>query len=219
MRLRRRLLERSRLYLILDKDTLNRPLPGISKKLLKSGVDIIQLRDKSSSPEVFLREAILLNKKIQGTGTLFIVNDNPDIARLSGSDGLHIGQQDISVQEARLKLGRNRIIGVSCSNLREALKAQEEGADYIGIGPVFKTKTKQACLPIGTKCLNSLSKRVKIPVFAIGNINYANLDKILSSGINRIALCRAILKSKDRIRSVKIFSAKLKGTNDAVRIR
>ncbi|MCX5696101.1 MAG: thiamine phosphate synthase [Candidatus Omnitrophica bacterium] len=210
MRLRRKLLEKSRLYLILDKDVFKRSVLDTARKLAKSGVDMIQLRDKSSFPEVLLEEAILLNQELKNTPTLFIVNDNPDIAKLSGSDGLHIGQKDIPIQEARRLLGRNKIIGVSCSNLKQALKAQKEGADYIGIGPIFKTKTKRDCQPIGLKGLSGLSQRIKIPVFAIGNINRINLKKIVASGINRIALCRAILSSKDSFRSASFFATKLK---------
>ncbi|MFH0855181.1 MAG: thiamine phosphate synthase [Candidatus Omnitrophota bacterium] len=211
MRSRKRLLKKSRLYLIFDKSAFSRDALNIVKKLAESGVDMVQLRDKNSSAQAVLESAVTLNKGLRNTNTLFIVNDNPDIARLSGSDGLHIGQNDIPVQDARRMLGRDKLIGVSCYSLGQALKAQKEGADYIGIGPVFKTQTKRdSRRPIGVKGLKGLSRRIKIPVFAIGNINRANLAKVTSSGINRIALCRAILKNGDCFKSAQYFANKLK---------
>jgi len=210
MRLKKKLLEKSRLYLLIDKDTLKVPLLKITRKLAKAGVDIIQLRDKNSSAGSFLKEALLINQELKRTRTLFIVNDYADIARLSGADGLHIGQGDIAIRRARKLLGKSKIIGVSCSNLKQILEAQRAGADYAAIGPVFRTQTKAGFKPIGLKSLKGISKKIKIPVFAIGNINSANLEKITSCGINRVAVCRAVLKAKDMAKAAKYFSNKLR---------
>ena len=210
MRSRRRRLQGSRLYALIDKDMFKKPAAALAKKLAESGVDIIQLRDKSSSKTGILKEACSISQALKNTRAIFIVNDHPGIAKLSGSDGLHIGQSDIALKEARGILGKNRLIGVSCSNLKEALEAQRSGADYIAIGPLFKTPTKAGCDPIGLKGIKDLSQKIKVPVFAIGNINRDNLEKVTSCGIKRIALCRAILKSKDIPRAVEYFSAKLK---------
>ena len=209
MRLRRKLLKASRLYLLIDKDTLKGPAINIAKELSKAGVDIIQLRDKRSPKKAILEEALLLNQALKDTPTLFIVNDYPDIAGLANSDGLHIGQLDMPIKEARQLLGKEKIIGVSCSNLKQAQQAQSEGADYIAIGPVFRTRLKRGCRPIGSKALKDLSKKIKIPVFAIGNIHSGNLEKILSSGINRAAVCRAVLEAGDKPKAAQALKMRL----------
>jgi thiamine-phosphate pyrophosphorylase len=209
MRSRKRRLRESRLYALIDKDTFKKPAAALAKKLAASGVDIIQLRDKRSSEISILKEAGSISQALKNTRAIFIVNDHPGIAKLSGSDGLHIGQSDMTLKEARGILGKKRLIGVSCSNLKEALEAQRFGADYIAIGPLFKTPTKAGSNPIGLKGIQVLSQKIKIPVFAIGNINRDNLKKVTSRGIKRIALCRAILKSKDIPGAVEYFSAKL----------
>ncbi|MDD2679693.1 MAG: thiamine phosphate synthase [Candidatus Omnitrophica bacterium] len=210
MRLRRRRLRESRLYALIDKDTLKGPASALAKKLAVSGADIIQLRDKNSPKVDILKEALSISQALKNTRSLFIVNDYPGIAKSSGSDGVHIGQSDVSVRAARNIVGKNRLIGVSCSDLKQALKAQNSGADYIGVGPVFKTSLKAGCRPIGLKGIKDLNKRISIPVFAIGNINKDNLSKVTSCGINRIALCRALLKTRNIPKAVKYFSARLK---------
>jgi len=194
---------------LIDKGALKEPISGIGRKLAKSGAGIIQLRDKDSSRREVLKEAVLLKQGLKGTGALFIVNDYLDVAIASESDGLHIGQFDLPIKEARRKLGDDKLIGVSCSNLKQALQAQASGADYIGIGPVFKTGTKPGSKPIGLKAIKDLKRKISIPVFALGGINSGNLEKIISSGINRVALCRAILNAKDPGKAIKYFLARL----------
>ncbi len=138
------------------------------------------------------------SRRPEGRGkTLFIVNDYLDIAVLSKADGLHLGQADLPLRQARSILGKDKIIGISCHNLRQALKAQKEGADYIGIGPVYATVTKPEYSPIGINILKQLKGKIKIPYFAIGNINKSNIRKIVSAGARRVAVCRAILGSKN----------------------
>ena len=209
MRSRRRLLEKSRLYVLIDRNRVKGPVLNIARKLAKSGVGIIQLRDKISSSKEILKEALLISGLLKGTRTLFIVNDYPDIAKVSKSDGLHIGQLDIPVKEARKIVGRDKIIGVSCMNLKQAQKAQRDGADYIGVGPLFKTKTKSNARPIGLKSLKEITRRVRLPIFAIGNINQDCLGEVSACGIKRIAVCQAVLKAKDISLAAKLLSTKL----------
>lgn len=211
MRSRRKRLEESRMYLVIDKGSVRGSALKLAGKLSGSGVDMIQLRDKNSSKSRVLKEASLISRSLTKSGVIFIVNDYPCLARLSDSDGVHIGQSDLPIKIARRIVGKDRLIGVSCSNLKEALKAQAQGADYIGIGPVFRTRTKPGCSPIGIKGLKGLNKKLKIPVFAIGNINRANLEEVTSSGMKRIALCRAVLKAKDAVKAAQYFSSRLKG--------
>ncbi len=187
MKSRETLLKRSLLYLILDKSGYVR-LPF-------DGVGVIQLRDKFSDKSHVLSLAIKLAKRLSKTKTLFIVNDYIDISIHSGADGVHLGQGDLPLKAARKILGKNKIIGISCHNLRQALKAQKEGADYIGIGPIYKTATKPGYKPIGLNILRQLKGKIKIPYFAIGNIHKGNIDEIIAAGARRIAVCRAILKA------------------------
>ena len=204
MKLRRNLLKRSPLYLILDKPSLaSRSLKILCSKLSSSGISIVQLRDKISAKGEVLSLATKLAQYLSRSQTLFIVNDYPDVALLSQADGLHLGQSDLPLKMARAILGKDKIIGISCHNLSQALKAQAEGADYIGIGPIYATHTKPECVPIGLKLLKQLKGKIKIPYFAIGNIHQGNIRKIVSVGGTRVAVCRAILKARDPKRAVK----------------
>ena len=208
MRLRKKLLRGSRLYLLIDRDTLKGPAAAIAKEAAGAGIDIIQLRDKRSPKKTVLKTAFLLKQALKDTRALFIVNDYADIARLADSDGLHLGQSDMPLKEARRLLGKEKIIGVSCHNLKQAREAAGAGADYLAIGPVFRSATKSRCRPIGIKVLKEVSKKMRIPVFAIGNINGGNLEKITACGIKRVAVCGAVLKAKDRIKAAReIISA------------
>jgi thiamine-phosphate pyrophosphorylase len=187
MKSRKLLLRKSLLCLILDK-------PGFTK-LSSCGVGVIQLRDKTSHKAQVLKSALKLARILNKSKTLFIVNDYIDVAILSGADGVHLGQEDLPLKQARLLLGKDKIIGISCHNLRQALKAQIEGADYIGIGPVYPTATKPEYRPIGLRVLRQLKGKIKIPYFAIGNVNEGNISKIVAAGARRIAVSQAILKA------------------------
>ncbi|TAM38832.1 thiamine phosphate synthase [bacterium] len=195
MKSRRSLLKRSRLCLILDK-------PGFD--IRASGIGIIQLRDKISAKPDILKSALKLARRLRRSNTLLIVNDHPDLALLSGADGVHLGQADMPLDKARLILGKEMIIGVSCHNLAQALKAQKQGADYIGIGPIYATATKPEYKPIGLKVLKQLEGKIKIPYFAIGNINKNNIAKIISTGCRRAAVCRAAGAAKDLLKELQV---------------
>ena len=206
MKSKKKLLKKSRLYLILDKKTCrNKPLTLIAARFKDSKVDIIQLRDKRSNRGSVLKAAMKLNKIFKATKKIFIINDYPDIAKIADCDGVHLGQGDWPVKKARKLLGRNKIIGVSCHNLKQAKKAQSEGADYIGIGPVFATKTKPDYLPIGLSVVNALKGRINIPYFAIGDIKKDNINSIVKQGAKRAAVCRAILEAKDYKKAARVI--------------
>jgi len=202
MKSRKILLKRSLLYLILD-----RPLRF---KFSSDVVGMIQLRDKVSDKSHLLGTAVKLARFFSKSNTLFIVNDYIDIAVLSGSDGLHLGQKDIPLKQARRLLGKDKIIGISCHNLRQALKAQKEGADYIGIGPVYPSATKPEYKAIGLRVLRQLKDKIRIPYFAIGDIHEGNIKEISAAGARRIAVCRAILKSGNPKYAARQLLKKLK---------
>jgi len=204
MKLRKSLLKKSQLYLILDRPGFSRfSLKKISCLVSGSEISLVQLRDKLSAKADVLKFAIKLAKYLALTKTLFIVNDYVDVAVACGADGVHLGQDDLSLKQARKILGKNKIIGLSCHNLRQALKAQKEGADYIGIGPIYMTVTKPEYKPIGLEVLRELKGKINIPYFAIGDIHAGNIKEITAAGTKRVAVCRAILKTLDPKRAAK----------------
>ncbi|MCX5693909.1 MAG: thiamine phosphate synthase [Candidatus Omnitrophica bacterium] len=208
---RERLATSNGVYLILDKPKFYRfSLKKIRSLVAGKKVGLIQLRDKYGSKSDVLKFAIRLAKEVASTKTLFIINDYVDIAFAAKADGVHLGQGDLSLIKARKILGKNKIIGISCHNLSQALKAQEEGADYIGIGPIYATATKPGYKAIGLKAAAELKTKIKIPYFAIGNIHEGNIEKVSAAGIRRVAVCRAILEAKNPNLSVKGLYKKLK---------
>ena len=181
------------LYLILD--CTNKSKRSLKNICSKCEVDLIQLRDKVHPKSEVLNFACVLSKYLVASKTLFIINDYVDVAKSCNADGVHLGQTDTSIKKARTILGKNKIIGISCHSVSQALKAQKEGADYIGIGPVFATPTKPEYKAIGLKILSQLKGKIKIPYFAIGDISKENVEDVIASGASRIAVARAILKS------------------------
>jgi thiamine-phosphate pyrophosphorylase len=167
---------------------------------------VIQLRDKDSDKKTVLEAAVILRKELSRTKSIFIVNDHADIAKLADADGLHLGQSDLPLKYARRLLGSGKLIGISCSNLKEALAARENGADYLGIGPVFPTDTKAECGLVDLKFVKAVAKKISIPVFAIGGINEINIKEVLSLGCRRVAISSAICTAPDPVLATRRFS-------------
>lgn len=211
MKSRKSLLKKSQLYLILDRQILGkRSLEDIYSILSNQKIDLVQLRDKESTKEELLKFALKLSRYLTKINKLFIINDSVDVACACGAAGVHLGQNDLGLKLARRILGKDKIIGISCHNLAQAQKAQEDGADYIGIGPVFKTATKPGYKAIGLKVLKELNNKIKIPYFAIGGINIKNIKKITACKAKRIAVCRQILEAKDYNYAIEQLLDKLK---------
>ncbi len=207
MNWKKKQLRNYRLHVVLNKpffkDTLE--LISAARKICVAGGQIIQLRDKESDKRTILETAVILKKRLKLFKSFFIVNDHVDIALLSNADGVHLGQTDLPLCAARKILGRDKIIGVSCLNLQQALLAQEEGADYLGVGPVFVTDTKADCQPTGLGLLRRVSKKIKIPIFAIGGINEMNISEVLSVGPIGVAISSAICCSLDLTLATRRF--------------
>lgn len=203
MNWKRRLLRSSALYVIIDKAVLGkRPLAQTARKAVSCGGMILQLRDKAGSRREILADAQVLSRIAAENKSVFIVNDHPDIALFSKADGVHLGQDDLPVRLVRKLLGRKMIIGVSCSNIDQAIKAQREGADYIGIGPIFPTSTKPDTKAIGLGLVRQCCKSIRIPFFPIGGIGLGNIKKIRSQGSRQAAVCREVIAAADVKKSV-----------------
>ena len=187
------------IYPIIDSSIVT--LDNIGKTaeaIIDGGAKILQLRAKSLSSKEFLETARIIRKITKDKGTVFIVNDRVDIALLTDADGVHLGQGDLPVKEARRLLGNNKIIGYSTHNLREALEAVRLPVDYISFGPIFPTKTKEdAQTPKGLKLLSEVRKAVEIPIVAIGGITETNMVHVLKEGVEGVAMISEILTVKD----------------------
>ena len=164
---------------------------------IDAGVRLFQYRNKGGTRrdiyDASLRLAVLLRR----SNALFIVNDHPDIAVAVEADGVHLGQDDLPVEEARRLLGGGRIIGVSTHSVEQARTAQSAGADYIGFGPLFTTRTKDAGPLQGIANLRLLRKAVSLPVIAIGGINSGNLGEVIRAGADGMAVISAVLAAPD----------------------
>lgn len=197
------------LYLILDTDVAGYDrLLTVTDQAVKAGVDIVQLRDKRGADQDIIAFSKEIRSIIQGK-VPYIMNDRADLAMQALADGVHVGQQDMSYAEARRLMGPQALIGVSCQSLEHALKAQAEGADYLGFGSVFKTQTKPDRQPMETGLLTRVVDQVSVPLFAIGGITLGNIDTVISLGVRRIAVCREILQADDVAGVVRSFKEQL----------
>lgn len=172
---------------------------------LKGGVEIVQLREKTASAKEFIRRGKKIKELCALYDALFIINDRVDIAHIVGADGVHLGQEDVDIAEARHILGNDAIIGISTHAPEQAQKAVHSGADYIGAGPVFETPTKPGRKSVGLEYVEYVSKNIDIPWFAIGGINTENVSEVINSGASRVAIVRAVINSKNPENSAKMF--------------
>lgn len=166
------------------------------KDAVRFGVDVVQLRNKFLPTKEMLSLCSGIKQIVKGRA-LFIVNDRIDVALLAKADGVHLGQDDIPYVQARQLMGKNKIIGLSCQTLAQARAAKRWGADYIGFGSVFKTKTKPERSPMDLRLLRQVWQKVDMSIFPIGGISQANIDRLTDLGINRAAVCRDILLAKE----------------------
>ena len=185
-------------YAVTDRAWLNgKTLEEQVEKAIQGGATLIQLREKQLHYDDFLEQAIKIKKITAQYHIPFIINDNVEIALAVDADGVHVGQKDMQANMVRKKLGENKIIGVSVQTLEQALSAEKNGADYLGVGAVFSTSTKQDASEVSFETLQNICKAVSIPVVAIGGINIKNIAKLKNSGIDGVAVVSAIFAQKD----------------------
>ena len=188
----------SGLYVILDTQALRgRRHSEVARQVISGGARIIQLRDKITMKKKLLPLAQELKEICAEFDVLFIINDYLDIALATGADGLHIGQEDLPVAVARKLLPVDKILGCSVTTVAQAIKAQAEGADYIGVGAMFPTPSKEKIKVVGLKRLREVKKAVSIPVVAIGGITLDNAAEVMSADADSIAVISAVLGAND----------------------
>lgn len=186
------------LYAVTDRHWLNgETLYSQVEKALKGGVTFIQLREKNLDEGSFLEEAKEIQKLCKEYNVPFVINDNVEIAKEINADGVHVGQSDMEAQNVREILGDNKIIGVSARTVEQALLAEKHGADYLGVGAVFKTGSKDDAEKVSHDELERICKAVSIPVIAIGGITHDNVKELSGRGIVGIAVISAIFGQKD----------------------
>lgn len=162
---------------------------------LNAGADIIQLREKNLSDCEIVELGLKVREWTRETGAFFIMNDRPDLAVLVDADGVHVGQEELSVRQARRIVGPNRLIGVSTHTIEEARKAVEDGADYLGVGPVFPSQTKTFTELAGLEFVRQVADEIQLPWYAIGGIMPENLQQVQSAGATRIAVSSAVFST------------------------
>ncbi|QMV41829.1 thiamine phosphate synthase [Cohnella cholangitidis] len=189
-----------------------RDIIEVMEEAILGGVDIIQLRDKTSEKPELLRKAKELRELTLKHGVTFIVNDHIDIAMEVDADGIHLGQEDLPLAEARKIVG-GKIIGISTHAIGEALLAERQGADYIGVGPVYRTATKADVVdPVTVSYVREVARTIKIPFVAIGGIKLRNVDEVIEAGATRICAVSEIVGSTDVKGTCEAFLSKLNKT-------
>lgn len=201
------------LYAVTDRHWLNgESLYSQVEKALKGGATFIQLREKNLGEEEFLAEAKEIARLCKSYHVPFVINDNVEIAKKVDADGVHVGQSDMEAGDVRAKLGPDKIIGVSTQTVEQAILAEKHGADYLGVGAVFPTTSKDDAAEVSYDTLKAICEAVSIPVVAIGGITQGNVVKLAGSGIDGVAVISAIYAQKD----IKKATADLKEAVKAI---
>lgn len=194
----------ARLYGIVDLGYVSaETAPVAAERLIEGGVDVLQIRAKRADISVIAGLAHEIHSMTQSAGIPLILNDHPELLYDVAAEGVHVGQDDMAVEAARAAAGRPCLVGKSTHSRAQAMAAAEEGADYIGFGPLFATPTKPGRPPIGLDDLAEVESMLSIPVFAIGGINAGNLSEVLAAGARRVVIVSAWLRADDIVRAVR----------------
>jgi thiamine-phosphate pyrophosphorylase len=191
------------LYVLVDGGSSLDAFASLVRGLLDAGVRAFQLRDKSLGDRQLFERARALRRLTASTRALAVVNDRPDLAVLADADGVHVGQEDLAVREARAMVGNERLVGVSTHTLPQARQAVLDGADYIGCGPTFPSTTKTFDSFAGADFLKQVARQITLPAFAIGGVGPENLAQVIDAGFLRVAVSSAVTQSEDPAASAK----------------
>jgi thiamine-phosphate pyrophosphorylase len=204
---RRQRLRDARLYFVADRGAMERTLD----RALAGGVDLFQLRDKDAGDDELLPAAEFARARCRAAGALFLLNDRPDLAAACGADGVHVGQDDMPVARARELVGDDAIVGLSTHSVQQAQAGCRSGADYIAVGPVHATPTKEGRPAIGVEPIRYAAAHVDIPWFAIGGIDPATIGEVVSAGARRVVVVRALAEADDPQAVAQVLRASLNG--------
>ena len=204
---RRLRLRDARLYFVADRDGMQRALDAA----LAGGADLFQLRDKDASDDELLAAAETARDRCRAAGALFVLNDRPDLAVACGADGVHVGQEDTPVARAREIVGNDVIVGLSTHSMKQAQAGCRSGADYIAVGPVHATPTKEGRPAIGVEPIRYAAAHIDVPWFAIGGIDAATIGEVTAAGARRVVVVRALSLADDPEAAARALRASLNG--------
>lgn len=190
-------LAHARLYVLMDGGATEEDFMRRASALIAAGVQVLQLRDKQLDDRMLLARARRLRELTADSGALFIMNDRADLAFLARADGVHVGQEELTVKDARAIVGPRSLVGVSTHSLEQARAAVLDGADYIGVGPTFPSTTKEFAAFPGLDLLRRISAEIRLPAFAIGGVTRENLRQVQACGVSRVAVSGAVHHSPD----------------------
>lgn len=186
------------LYLVTDRSLMTADtLEEAVEQAVSGGCSVVQMREKDSTSREFFETALRLRVLTKEKNVPLIINDRLDIAMASGADGVHLGQKDLPCSTARAILGKEKLIGVSAATVEEAVQAEKDGADYLGVGAMHVTATKTNTRPVTPELLQNICSAVSIPVVAIGGISEENVHELAGTGIAGIAVVSAVLAKPD----------------------
>lgn len=211
----------SGLCLILDQDFSlgsrpDRSLEGIAEAAMAGGVKFIQYRAKNLSKRDAYRHSLALRSLTRRSGATLLINDFVDLALAVEADGVHLGRGDLPLSVARGILGPSRIIGISAHTLEQAREAERDGADYLGVGPIFTSTTKQVRSPLGCERLRQIRREVRIPVIAIGGITESNAARVMRNGVAGVAVVAAILSKADVTQATAVMMAAIESGREGL---
>jgi thiamine-phosphate pyrophosphorylase len=204
-----------RLYVITDeKASRGRSHLQVAEAAIRGGADVLQLRDKEASGGRLYRVALRLRELTRDAKVPFIVNDRLDIALAADADGVHVGQADLPASVVRRILGPGKILGVSVDTVEEAVLAEKDGADYLGVGPVFEARGTKPDTgePLGIECIARIRRHCRLPIVAIGGINAENARKVREAGADGAAVISAIVAADDIAQAARRLKRILDGT-------
>jgi thiamine-phosphate pyrophosphorylase len=185
------------------------PWRTVVEQALEGGADVLQLREKSLGDRELLQRATWVRDACRSAGALFVMNDRPDLAVAVQADAVHVGQEELSVAQSRKILGRDQLVGVSTHDAEQAQRAFEDGADYIGVGPVFPSKTKSFDAFPGLEFVRQVAAASSKPWFAIGGISLENIDPLIQAGARRVAVTSVVAASDEPAQVVREFRRRL----------
>jgi thiamine-phosphate pyrophosphorylase len=198
-----------RLYVLITESICKKPWRGVAQAAIEGGADCLQLREKNLDSGELLARARDFVAICKTGGVISIINDRPDIAMLAGADGVHVGQTDLPPRDVRKLIGSKKIVGVSTHNLDQAKRAVLDGADYIGVGPFFRSETKTRDFVAGAEYGRQVCEQIKLPAVAIAGISEQNVDEVLATGIKTIAVTAAVCAADDPRRAAEQLKQKL----------